>query len=400
MNAHPFPLPLRKPPGFSLIELLVSVSVLSLIMVLVFQMLERTQATFKKARDSVAEFKDARNGFDTITRRLSQATLNTFWQVSNNESNVATKFDRESDLHFVCGPSAAVMGDTPPANGGQRTTHSLFFQAPTGYTEAISTAAGQTNTLKYGNFSNLLNAWGYFVEFGVDTMDRPPFLTSLANPPQPRARFRLMEYSQLTEGLQIYAEELRNKPTGQSYQTLNRWFLNNSKYGVNSPNNYRVVNAGDNQRTTRLVAENIIALIVLPAESLSKNFRDKLAPHYYYDTRAWQGANGGLAGGQINVEKSKHVLPPIVDVTMVAVDEADFRREVQSKNITTVSGFSSLNFTNNLFQDANDYDRDLEKLRQTLSNHVPEIKYRVFRASVRLREAKWGGFVDVPSGSN
>ena len=156
-----------KRPGFSIIELLVSVAVLSLVMVLVFQMLERTQSTFKKARDSVSEFKDARNGFDAITRRLSQATLNTFWQVETNTTNVATKFGRQSDLHFVSGPATEIMG-SPPSNAGNRVTHAMFFQAPTGYTELESKEAASLNTLKYGNFPNLLNAWGYFVEFGSD----------------------------------------------------------------------------------------------------------------------------------------------------------------------------------------------------------------------------------------
>ncbi len=388
----------RKFTGFSLIELLVSVAVLSLVMVLVFQMLEKTQITFKKARDSVSEYKDARNGFDAITRRLSQATLNTFWQVTNNTSGVATKFERESDLHFVSGPTAAVMGP-PPANAGERVTQCMFFQAPTGYTETISTNSNTANTLKYGNFSNLLNAWGYFVEFGDDRVDRPAYLNALDNAPRPRVRYRLMEYSQVTEGLQIYADQLRSKKTGQSPAVLNRWFLNESKYGVNSPNNYQVVNSDQEAtgliRSTRMIAENIIALLVLPADSLAEEYRDKLAPNYYYDTRAWQSSNSGMAGGAVNLQKTRHVLPPIVDVTMVAVDEADFRRVAQINGIESISGFGAVDFTKGLFANASNYDRDLNTLRKNLSERTPEIKFRIFRASVRLREAKWGGFVDA-----
>jgi uncharacterized protein (TIGR02599 family) len=393
-----FPINRRKSPGFSLIELLVSVAVLSLVMVLVFQMLEKTQVTFKKARDTVSEFKDARNGFDAITRRLSQATLNTFWQVTNNSSGVATKFQRESDLHFVSGPARSVMG-SPPANSGERVTQCMFFQAPTGYTETISTNTTTANTLKYGNFSNLLNAWGYFVEFGDDRVDRPAYLNSLDNAPKPRVRYRLMEYSQVTEGLQVYAEQLRSKTAGQSPAVLNRWFLNESRYGVNSPNNY-TVNTSDQEatglvRSTRMIAENIIALLILPADSLSIEYRDKLAPNYYYDTRAWQSSNSGQAGGSVNLLKTRHVLPPIVDVTMVAVDEADFKRVAQINAIDSISGFASVDFTKNLFTTASNYDRDLDTLRKTLSERTPEIKFRIFRASVRLREAKWGGFVDA-----
>lgn len=390
------PSTVRKSTGFSIIELLVSVAVLSLVMVLVFQMLERTQSTFKKARDSVSEFKDARNGFDAITRRLSQATLNTFWQVANNANGVATKFERQSDLHFVSGPATEVMGN-PPANAGKRVTHSMFFQAPTGYTEVESKEANSLNTLKFGNFPNLLNAWGYFVEFGSDQLDRAQFLNNLENAPRPRIRYRLMEYAQATEGLQIYAEQLRTQTQAASTQ-INKWFLNADTYGVNNPRNYDVVQGDSNDqdgRTTRVIAENIIALLILPAESLSKDYRDKLAPNYSYNTRAWQTSNGSaLAGSNTNVEKTKHVLPPIVDVTMVAVDEADFRKVTINEGIESIAGFSKVDWTQGLFARAADYDRDIDQLRQRLSEHTPEIKFRVFRASVRLREAKWGGFVD------
>ena len=400
------PLHTRRPVGFSIIELLVSVAVLSLVMVLVLQMLERTQMSFKKARDSVSEYKDARNGFDAITRRLSQATLNTFWQVTKNASNVATRFQRESDLHYVSGPANTLLGPSP-ANAGQRVTHAMFFQSPTGYSEVVAKNGVSANNLQYGNFSNLLNGWGYFVEFGTDEIDRPQYLNSLNNAPRPRARYRLMEFSQVAERLQIYAEQLRSRNGGLATPVINRWFLNDTSYGVNFLENYQVKTtdqnssaANDIHRTTRLIAENIIALVILPAESLAANFRDQLAPNYYYDTRAWQGSNASMAGGTALVEKSRHVLPPIVDVTMVAVDEADFRKVTQIEGIDSISGFNKVDFTRDLFKVAKNYDRDLETLRNTLSNRKPEIKFRIFRASVRLRESKWGGFADTAAAAN
>ncbi len=393
---------LRPQAGFSLIELMVSVAVLSLVMVLVFQMLENTQATFKKARDSVSEYKDARNGFDAITRRMSQATLNTYWQVGRSAAGAATKFEKASDLHFVSGPTELVMGPTLPANAGPRTTHCVFFQAPTGYSAAVSTSSGSVGSLEYGNFPNLLNAWGYFVEFGDDRSERPAYLNSLANPPRPRIRFRLMEFSQLAEGLQIYAEQLSLKPKSSSPAVLNRWFLNDSSFGVNSVNNYQFATADTSALnlppSSRMIAENIIALIVLPAEALTDKYRDKLAPNYYYDSRAFQSSNIGQAGSTLNVDKSMQALPPIVDVTMVAVDEADFKRFSQSKGVDSVSGFAACNFTTDLFKKAENYDRDLVSLRGILSDSssgskAKEIKFRVFRASVRLRESKGLGTV-------
>lgn len=389
--------------GFSLIELLVSIAVLSLIMLMVFQMLERTQATWKKSRDSVAEYKDARVGFEAITRRLSQATLAPFWSYTKTDSSataVANKFDRNSDLHFVSGLASDIML-TPPSNSGKRVTHCMFFQAPTGYSEAAS--ATTVGTLKYGNFPNLLNAWGYFVEFGTDVADRPAFINTLDNAPRVRARYRLMEYCQPTEGLQIYAENLRdpNKKT-LAPSALYRWFLNNGVYGCNCANNYPSNSSGSDNldgKTLRLVAENIVALVILPSESQAKEYRYKLSPNYYYDSRAWQNSNGSKAGGAQETEKMRHALPPIVEVIMVAVDEADFNRYALNRKIDTIAGISNCDFTNNLFLTANKFDEDLATLQKTLSSLEPEIKHRVFRASVRLREAKWGGFVKA-TGTN
>ena len=203
-----------------------------------------------------------------------------------------------------------------------------------------------------------------------------------------------MEYAQPAEGLQIYAEQLRTQAPGAAAQ-INKWFLNADTYGVNNPFNYKVEQSdtldANDMRTTRVIAENIIALIILPAESLSKDYRDKLSPNYFYNTRAWQTSNGSSqAGGNTNMEKTKHVLPPIVDVTMVAVDEADFRKVTINQNIDSISGFSNVDWTKGLFSRATDYDKDLDELRKRLSENTPEIKFRVFRASVRPARSKMG----------
>ena len=387
--------------AFSLIELLVSMSVLSLIMLLVFQMLDRTQITWKKSRDAVSEYKDARTGFEAITRRLSQATLNPFWAYTSNAAKITSGFKRESDLHFVSGPVPNVLG-TAPAGSGQRSTHAIYFHAPTGFSNLAEPAANSTTQLKYKEFPNLLNAWGYFVEFGSDSPDRPAFVNNLENKPRERFRFRLMEFNQPTERLQIYNLGLRALGTGQSVATLNAWFLNNQLFGCNCANNYDGGGSAANDisdRTIRVVAENIIALILLPSESQTAALRADLSPKYYYDSRAWQSTQIGLAGGNTNVEKSRHALPPIVEVLMVAVDEADFHRHSQNRQIDSLSKVTDCDFTKNLFATAANLDADLAVLSKKLSDLTPEIKFRIFRASVRLREAKWGGFTNI-SASN
>ena len=72
-------LPMRRMRrGFSLIELMVSTAVLSLLLVMIFQMLNGMQLSWKRTRQVVGEFKDARQAFEEITRRVGQSTLNSY----------------------------------------------------------------------------------------------------------------------------------------------------------------------------------------------------------------------------------------------------------------------------------------------------------------------------------
>ncbi|MFN5961522.1 MAG: prepilin-type N-terminal cleavage/methylation domain-containing protein [Verrucomicrobiota bacterium] len=64
--------------GFSLMELMVSTAVLSLLLVMVFQMLNGMQLSWKRTKQVVGEFKEARQAFEDITRRVGQATLNAY----------------------------------------------------------------------------------------------------------------------------------------------------------------------------------------------------------------------------------------------------------------------------------------------------------------------------------
>lgn len=372
-------------------ELLVSISVLSLIMLVVFQMMEKTQSIWKTSRSEVIEFKEARVGFETITRRINQASLNTYVDYIKGPNNVPISWQRNSELHFVSGPVAGqvvkLMGTTP-ASAGMRTTHGVFFQAPTGVTQTVSQS--DSTSLKLGEFKNLLNTWGYFVEFGTDVAERPQFITNLPNKPKTRARWRLMEHCQPSEGMQIYDELLRTPTTASSAKLLN-WYLNTGEFGVNSIKNYPTSSSSDtlDKRTNRVVAENIIALILLPLESQSSLLRTKLAPNYYYDSRAWQNSSFGnqVGSGEI-ISKSKHVLPPLIEVTMIAVDEPDMNRFTLSRGIDTVAKANLVDWTSTRFRIAANFDTDLKALANDLNTN--KIKHRVFRQVIRLRESKFG----------
>src|SRR5690606_457962 len=90
---------------------------------------------------------------------------------------------------------------------------------------------------------------------------------------------------------------------------------------------------------SHVIAENIIALVILPrlseheleANTMLKSMptaerNSALAPNYFYHS-AENGAGG--SGGQSGLQavlNSKHQLPPVLQVTMVAVDESSAQR--------------------------------------------------------------------------
>jgi uncharacterized protein (TIGR02599 family) len=125
-----------------------------------------------------------------------------------------------------------------------------------------------------------------------------------------------------------------------------------------------------------VLAENIVALVLLPKLSPQEDPTGiLLAPYYNYDTTA---INSNPA---IN---PKNQLPPVVQVTMVAVDEASFSRFIGSG--TSMPDL----FTSNgipFFQDAANYATDLAALQKNLQDK--KLNYRVFTTNVSIKAAKW-----------
>ena len=67
----------RRIVGFTLLELMVSMVVLALLMLVVFNMLETTTKAWSQSTERVQTFKEARVAFEGLTRRIGQAMLNT-----------------------------------------------------------------------------------------------------------------------------------------------------------------------------------------------------------------------------------------------------------------------------------------------------------------------------------
>ena len=370
------------PQAFTLVELLVSTAVISALALILVSITGQTSSVWRNTAGKVEQFRESRDAFDTLTTRISQATLNTYWDYDS--ATLPTTYQRRSELRFVSGPSAVFLGNGP---NGSRVTHCLFFHALLGVVDNSQGASGSNSG--YQGLENLLNAWGYYLEFGNDTALRPAFLATLANPPPPKYRFRLMEFRQSSEQLLTYRYTSGLDPSGNGkaaaigYQGA-EWY----KTAVNSA-----------APPSRTIAENIIALIItprlskedemaLPAGPNSSNpDYSPLAPNYSYDSSLTM--NPGQPSS-IPATNPRSQLPPLLQVTMVAIDETSAVRlnlAAASADIFNVSTkfTSTLQYTADLA--ANSSGNSKSSLENSLI--AKKVNYRVFTTNIPIRAAKW-----------
>lgn len=305
---------------------------LVLLLVMLMTMTNHTTAIVRTASSRVDAFQTARMAFDTITRRLSQATMNTYWDYYNSTNQrrdptasanfVPATYGRASDLHFLIQANS---------HFGQ----SFYFAAP----EARSADATRDQA------QGLLNAIGYFVQYGGDDAFRPGLIT------KPRYRYRLMQAIQPTENFQVY-----------SSGTSGTWML--------APNGA----AG----SAWPIADNVIALIAWPRLSTLEDLSGtSISTNYQYDSRVTPPASGKLP-----IQYAQ--MPPTVQVTMVVIDEPSSVRMDTAGNTEPKVISDALA---NLFTDVTKYQQDLDSLTGALSQ--ARINYEVFGSTVSLRESKW-----------
>ena len=77
--------------AFTLIELLVSMAILSLLLLLLAQLLDQVQQAWRYSEGRVSQFREARVAFDIITKNLSQASLNTYWDYEYDEDSFSLR---------------------------------------------------------------------------------------------------------------------------------------------------------------------------------------------------------------------------------------------------------------------------------------------------------------------
>ena len=324
-----------------MIELLVSMAVLSVLVVLAASLIGAIQNVSRLSSARTEQFRSSRQALETVTARLSQATLNPYWSLDSATN--PTRYERQSELRFFAGPAISTIG-SPLGNGTIARGSAIFFQAPTGYFSSNSTSSNSTDS----NLNASLNTWGYFVEYGPDS-DRPPFISSSIIPT--RNRFRLMEFIEPSDNLSVFS-----KTSGNSTYTGKDWFT--SPLGT----------AGNR----RVLAENIVAFVALPRLSSAEDATGTaLSSNYTYDSTASNSTP------RLN---PKHQLPPIVDIAVVAISET-------TANRITWGSTPPVFVTSTLFQNAANMDADLETLRSNIE--AMNLSARVFRTSVPISAARW-----------
>ena len=311
--------------GFTFVELLASAVLITALLLIVVAMTSRLSDLWRGTAAKIEQFSEARSAFDSLTRRLSQATLNTYWDY--DDLDAPTQYVRQSELRFIC-------------QFGAQGSHEIFFQAPLGYSDT------------YRGLSGLLNTWGFYVEYADDRASRPSFVNLPA-----RWRFRLMEYMEPSEKLTVYSKSDAWCPASGAGRAAN----------------------------AHVLAENVIALILLPRLAPQEDATGtRLAPFYAYDSTR-DGPNGSDASFN-----TRNQLPPVVQVTLVAIDEASALRLTSAQVAMLQARLGEL------FRDAGSFDGDLKKHPGQATDASLEaalialkVNYHIFTTNVVLRGAKW-----------
>ena len=330
--------------------------VLTIMLVLLTRLTSSLQSVIARTTSSVDAFKEARNAFETMTRRIGQATLNSYDDLNPNTSG-STSYVRASELRFVSGDAGTLIaGTTYP--GSAYPTDAIFFQAPLGFT-----------LTQNASLTQLLNTCGYFIQWGSDKNLRPAFLpNSIAY----RYRFRLMEVLEPSENLQIY-----NKTSGPSTTTPVRsksWY-----YTAYDWFQYPILN--ETPAPVHVLADNVVFLAILPivapqnatnpAGGAADGTSQDIAPSYLYDTSPTLTNPPPYQQNQI---------PPMVYIEMIAVDEPSFSR-YELGNGTTIPTNLGLS---GILSNASYTQRQSDVMQVTNALTAAKINYRVFSIAIPL----------------
>ena len=318
-----------RPPraGFTLLEVFATLTVLMLAITALVQFMDSVDQSW---RATVSDpFAEAASAFAVVTQHLEMATLDPYrdyvdatgaYRTSPDAPFTPYQLARRSDLDFVCGPGASLLGSTGRITAGS----GVFFAGP----------AGQTQVYAQAGLDHLFNALGYFVEFGAD-VNRAAFSNAA-----PRLRWRLKQIAQPSEALQIF-----------SNSTSAPW----------------ITQLAGPAATPAILAENVIALVVLPER---KPGDATLAPGYGYDSRDTTDA---LTFAQV---------PARLRVMLAAIDEASAQGLAAADGSTSPALVPSGDF-----QDATKMDTDIAALDASLT--AAKINHHIFQRDLAIATAAW-----------
>jgi uncharacterized protein (TIGR02599 family) len=320
--------------AFTLVELLVSMTIFVILMALLFSVFDQSQKVWLSSRARISAFREARIAFESLTSTLSRASLNPYWDY--DDPNNPRTYVRKSELRFTSGPGLLGGENTP--------CHSVFFQAP----------LGMTSDPNYRGLETIFNSCGYYLEYADDSSLRPEFLDGVI---ENRSRFRLMQWLEPGGKWALF-----DKTSGNPGYSGQDWFQ--------SP-----VNA---KADRHVLAENVIALVILPKRSEVEDAAGtSLAPAYSYDSapQSWPPA--------VPQKPTENQLPAVVQITMVTLDETSADR------LEDLSAGSPIQFLGleGLFQSSSKLEEDLETLTSLLSQY--NLRYRVLQSAINIRGAKW-----------
>lgn len=328
-------LPLKKYwRGFSILELLVAVSVLVLMLVLLLPIV--TNVT-RVTTSNPPTFQEARTAFETMTRLLGQALLNTYWDYDDPRD--PQLYVRASELHFVTGPARDLTGF------GETAGCAVFFQAP----------LSQSSDHGLKTQSDLLNSVGFYTRFS-ESEHLPSYLQSEKSA---TAAWRLWMYLQPAENFAVYTIYNGNPQADSNLS----WFRND----LNTASRNHVL------------ANNVILLLI--RASYEDSAGDPVISYAYDSRPSFSGAEQPAA---------MHQIPPLLHASLVVIDQRTADRLLLASN-----GGSYNLIPEDLFSDASEYASDLTRLQNHLHGRpiggIP-IQYRIFEATIQMSSAQWSRF--------
>ena len=85
--------------GFTILEVMVASAVFVLLLGLLMSTISQTSTVTRRATEKVSAFQGARSAFELITSKLSQATMNSYWDYDS--PTTPTKYIRKSGVFRV-----------------------------------------------------------------------------------------------------------------------------------------------------------------------------------------------------------------------------------------------------------------------------------------------------------